>query len=75
MWMEMWLTQTGLEGRTEAELGNQLLSEIHGLMEKLGAGLHQQMDIENTILDDVMIEIEFWFFAFHLLPPRPLFRL
>ena len=59
MWVEMGLTEARLEGRTEAELGNQLLSEIHGLMEKLGAGLHQQMDIENTILDDVMIEIEF----------------
>ena len=71
--MKMRLTMARFEGWADAELGNQLLSEIHGLMEKLGAGLHQQMYIGNTVLDDVMVEVELRLFAFHFLEPFPFF--
>ena len=73
--IKMRLAEAGLEGGAEAKLVNQLLSKIHGLLEKLGASLHEQMDVEDAIGNDVLIEIVFWFLAFHFLPPFSLFNL
>ena len=53
--MKMRLTEAWLEGGAEAKLANELLSKIHGLMQKLGAGLHKQVDVSAAVLNDVLI--------------------
>ena len=51
----MRLTEAWLKGGAEAKLANELLSKIHGLMQKLGAGLHNQVDVSAVVLNEVLI--------------------
>ena len=53
--MKMRLTEAWLKGRAEAKLANELLSKIHGLMKKLGAGLHKQVNGCNAVFHNVII--------------------
>ena len=51
----MRLTEAWLEGGAEAKLANELLSKIHDLMQKLGAGLHKQVNVGNAVFHNVII--------------------
>ena len=53
--MKMRLTEAWLKGRAEAKLANELLPKIHGLMKKLGAGLHKQVNVGNAVFHNVII--------------------